>query len=187
MKQVLSGEPERHRELAAKNCHLASPWLWDGVEYRFLRYSPSRDSKSNNRSCVLLIRAGDHRVLLTGDIERGIESKLARNWPPEIALDMLLAAHHGSKSSSSDVFLRATQAEHVVFAASRFNTYGHPAKDVTERFQRLGSRCWQTGIHGSVHFEMTSEGMQLLRYDGKKRYFWQITPKDVCAVPYSGP
>ncbi|MGB1455746.1 DNA internalization-related competence protein ComEC/Rec2 [Spongiibacter marinus] len=187
VKQVLSGEPERHRELAAKNCHFASPWLWDGVEYRFLRYSPSRDSKSNNRSCVLLIRAGDHRVLLTGDIERGIEAKLARNWPPEVALDMLLAAHHGSKSSSSDVFLRATQAEHVVFAASRFNTYGHPAKDVTERFQRLGSRCWQTGIHGSVHFEMTSEGMQLLRYDGKKRYFWQITPKDVCAVPYSGP
>ena len=184
-KQVLSGEPERHHRFSAKDCHQAPPWEWGDTKFAFLHYAASVDGKSNNRSCVLLVRQGDHRMLLTGDIERNVEAELARTWPAAAKLNLLLAAHHGSKSSSSPVFLHATQAKQVVFAASRFNAYGHPAASVIERFRRQNSRCWQTGIHGSVHFDMSEKGVQLRGYQAKKRYFWQAEPKDVCAGPYS--
>lgn len=178
--RVLSGEPERHRRFGAQNCHGAAAWRWGELELAFLGGGGAGHNNSNNRSCVLLLSLSGRQVLLAGDIERKVEAGLAASWPPSRHVDLLQVAHHGSKSSSSLGFLRAIRPDQVVFAAGRFNPYGHPAPSVVSRFAQLGSRCWHTGIHGSLHFSVTERGVRVRDYNGRRRFFWQTEPWDMC-------
>jgi competence protein ComEC len=113
----------------------------------------------NNASCVLLIDAAGLRILLPGDIEGEAERALVArglNGP----VDLLLAPHHGSRTSSSPVFVAATAARRVVFSAGHANRWHFPVADVVSRWRTAGACLFSTAEEGALQFELSS-GRQL--------------------------
>jgi competence protein ComEC len=130
----------------SQRCEAGQSWDWDGVHFQVLHpraqdYDAQPPPKPNALSCVLRIHAGGQSALLVGDIERAQETALlARQGDGAAKLQstVLLAPHHGSKTSSSADFLAAVQPEVVVIQAGYRNRYGHPAAEVVARYQALG-------------------------------------------------
>ncbi len=160
-------------------------WRWDGVEFRFLHPAAPRDTDNNN-SCVLQIRAGDFRVLLPGDIEAGVERELAAGYRRELRSDVLLAAHHGSNTSSSWPFLKMTDPDYIVFAAGYRNAFGHPAARVIERASFFTSHLLNTSELGMTSLVLPADGnpvrMASFRRD-HPRYWRSRVPREVRSRP----
>jgi len=141
-------------------------WQWDGVEFEVLW--PTKDYlksvrqqfvpyKSNNVSCVIKITAGSHVVILAGDIEKSIESQLVQSViQAGQQADIVLAPHHGSKTSSSVGWVNGLQAKYAVFSAGYRNSYGHPHKDVVRRYQQAKTITLNTANDGAIRFTLHS-------------------------------
>src|SRR5699024_2396371 len=87
-------------------CRAGQHWHWDGVDFQLL-HPAALGGSSNDTSCVLRIRTGSYAVLLPGDIERAAERRLLQESPEQLRADLLIAPHHGSKTSSAAAFLAA--------------------------------------------------------------------------------
>ena len=137
-------EPAHPLHAAAKRstrCQAGQRWRWDGVEFSVLRPAVgdyARHVKSNGMSCVIRVSGGGRSALLTGDIEREQEALLVAEHGDALRSDMLLAPHHGSRTSSSPEFLDAVAPSVAVFQAGYRNRFGHPAADVLERYRQRG-------------------------------------------------
>jgi len=124
----------------AQRCETGQRWTWDGVAFEVL--SPlgsdyARGLKSNALSCVLRIGNGRQTALLAGDIEHANEAALVARGDA-LRADVLLAPHHGSKTSSSTALLDAVQPRVVIVQAGYRNRFGHPAPEVLARYRAHG-------------------------------------------------
>ena len=138
----------------AQSCQKALSWQWGDVEFYTLKNTG--DAKPNNNSCLLLVKWQGIKLLLPGDIERRAEQKLIGQRELIGPLDLLLAPHHGSKTSSSDEFLKLLDPAVVVFSAGWNHHYGHPHPQVVERYRQIGSQIYSTGMGGAVTLTWTS-------------------------------
>ncbi|MDR5868270.1 DNA internalization-related competence protein ComEC/Rec2 [Halomonas koreensis] len=141
--------PGAELPVAAEPCVTGRRWRRDGVRFRVL-WPPEGTAglSDNDRSCVLLVSAGEHRLLITGDAGRRVERTLLASLDGPVSV--LIAGHHGSRSSSDPAFLAAVRPRQVVVSAARDNRYGHPAPAVVRRFRALGSCLWSTARDGAV-------------------------------------
>ena len=113
----------------------------------------------NEASVVLRLRHGSVALLLTGDIDAAGELRLARG-PWDLRSQALKVAHHGSKTSTTDLLLRRVSPEVSAISAGADNTFGHPHPGVLER---LGvAVVLRTDVDGRVR--LRSDG-ETLRYD----------------------
>ncbi|MET0379991.1 MAG: DNA internalization-related competence protein ComEC/Rec2, partial [Spongiibacteraceae bacterium] len=116
-KLQLQPRTQQHEQQQAppRFCVEGQRWQWDGVVFTVLNPPALTRAEGNKRSCVLRIDAGASSVLLTGDIETTVEARLlgAKLAPATV----LIAPHHGSRSSSSPTFVAAVQPRYVVFSA----------------------------------------------------------------------
>jgi competence protein ComEC len=111
------------------------------------RYEPGLDL--NDNSLVLALRYGDVRFLFTGDVESEAERRLAVSGRlPQV--EVLKVAHHGSRTSSSRVFVDAVSPDWAVVSSGSGNRYGHPAQSVLRRLRRSGARVWRTDLEGGL-------------------------------------
>lgn len=132
-------------------CRRGDSWRVGAAEFRFLWPGPGHEALSaNDRSCVLLVQFGEHRILITGDVGRDIERRFLLDV--DAPVNLLVAGHHGSATSSGVQFVRTLAPEHVVFSAGRYNAFGHPVDSVVRRFRRQGSCLWSTAYEGAVRF-----------------------------------
>src|SRR5688572_1358734 len=132
----------------SSRCAAGRSWEWDGVRFEFLHPQSGWESaRRNNQSCVLRVVAGGGSMLLTGDIERAAEASLSVRSPKS---DVLLVPHHGSRTSSSAEFIAAVAPRWAVVPAGYRNRFGHPARDVLERYAAAGVRVLRTDRDGAV-------------------------------------
>ena len=147
----------------ARRCEAGQHWEWDGVRFDIL-HPQGADYASvhvpNALSCVLRIQSAGARVaLLVGDIEVAQEEALVAMQAP-LKADLLLVPHHGSKSSSSEVFLDAVQPLVAWVQSGYRNRYGHPAAQVLQRYQKrsivvrdsphCGAMVWHSDSAGPI-------------------------------------
>jgi len=104
-------------------------------------------SDTNNNSIVSQLVYGNFEALFTGDIEKSAENKLV-NAGINLNSDILKIAHHGSKTSTSDAFLKAVNAILAIIEVGKDNSYGHPHQEVLERLKNLN--ILQTGKDGDI-------------------------------------
>ncbi|MCX7258425.1 MAG: DNA internalization-related competence protein ComEC/Rec2 [Polaromonas sp.] len=139
-------------------CTAGQRWDWDGVTFEVLHPQAAdyeARNKSNAMSCVLRISNGAQTALLVGDIEAAQELRLVAGDAARLKADVLLVPHHGSKTSSSAVFLDAVQPQLALVQAGYRNQFGHPAAPVVARYEargirlvysvRCGAARWQSG------------------------------------------
>ncbi len=136
-------------------------WAFGGAEIEVLAplpgYEPAADPK-NNDSLVLRIRNARHSFLLTGDVERPIELwMLAENELRRT--DVLKVAHHGSRTSTTELFLDAVQPSFAIISAGFENSYGHPNRDVVQRLEQHNAAVLRTDLDGMV--TVRSDGRRL--------------------------
>lgn len=147
------GPPEMAVGVATHACRQGVAWRRDEVSYRFLSPRPGDAALSDNdRSCVLSVTAGGQRLLIMGDAGTAIERRLLRDV--EGPLTVLIAGHHGSRTSSSPAFVARVRPRHVIFSAGRDNAHGHPHPEVVRRFRRTGSCLWNTAVDGALRFTL---------------------------------
>jgi competence protein ComEC len=119
-------------------CVAGQRWVWDGVAFEVLHpQTATVDAtavKPNALSCVLRIsNPHGQSVLLTGDIEAPQEAALVVAQGAQLRSQVLVLAHHGSKTSSSASWLDAVAPTTVVAQVGWRNRFGHPAPEVLAR------------------------------------------------------
>ena len=151
---------EGARETIAKRGEVID--LGDGAYLEIL--SPDRDVphvETNTGSVVVRLVYGNTSFMLTGDAPQEIENYLVWLDGMNLHSDVLKAGHHGSKYSSSPLFLGFVNPEYGVFSRGCQNRYGHPAPEVVQRFKDFGIPTFDTCTDGTVTF--VSDGQTVTR------------------------
>ena len=164
----VSGLPE---QLRAQPCVSGETWEWDGVSFSLWQWSGARDS--NQKSCVLQVQANDERLLLTGDIDANAERDLLRS-PLAVPTQWLQAPHHGSRTSSSMVLLKALAPDRVLISRGHGNAYGHPHPQVIARYKALGVQVLDSAEQGAIRFRLGGFGVAQGMRDQWR--FWRSRP-----------
>jgi competence protein ComEC len=157
-----------------RRCRAGSSWHWDGVEFRYLWPGEGLMDGDNDRSCVLQVGTGSHRVLLTGDISAKAESRLAESHASALKSDVLFAPHHGSRSSSSAAFIERVDPDIVLISSGFQNRFRHPNEQVLRRYRERGSLAVNSADSGWAELSVSPDGWswKLMARADRKRY-WQ--------------
>ena len=126
-------------------------FAWAGVKGEILwpaDPTPAGEA-SNDDSLVLRLQDGAVRFLLPGDIQERVEDGLVRDHAP-VSAQFLKVPHHGSKTSSTEMFLAAVAPQVAVASVGESNPFGHPAEAIVERYRRAGVRLLRTDRDGAV-------------------------------------
>ena len=165
IRQVLGGPGfAQHQQDTDKSaidtCSAGQSWSWDSVSFKVLAPLADAPRDGNNSSCVVYIEWRGHGILLPGDIEKSAEKRLMAAAVVPNSLDLVLAPHHGSKTSSSAAFVAQMSPRHVVFSSGYLHQFGHPHAQVSKRYSGQGSQLWSTAEQGAIVFSWSLGGLQ---------------------------
>ena len=170
--RLLTSVPERFGA-KAEPCRQGDSWSWDGIRFTLLHPPAGGTGSGNNASCVLKVESPGASLLLTGDIERKAERHLLRATPVDLAANLLVAPHHGSKSSSSPRFIDAVDPDYVLFPVGYRNRFHHPHPKVVERYSRRGIHLLDTAHLGAIRFRLGKQGVsEPQSYRKSARRYW---------------
>jgi competence protein ComEC len=169
---VHSGEPPAIGWAYTKSCRRQPPWHWDSVRFEYLQTPRAR---GNNASCVLKITPADGRaVLLPGDIEHPVENHLLAADRRALAARVLVAPHHGSRTSSGAAFIRAVDPEWVLFANGYRNRFGFPRPEIVARYRVAGVRRQSTAAGGAIAVSIEQgKPLQVEAWRSRHRRLWR--------------
>ncbi|WP_236844399.1 DNA internalization-related competence protein ComEC/Rec2 [Bordetella sp. 02P26C-1] len=161
-------------------CYAGLTWTADDVQFRFLHPASGQasDEPGNASSCVLLIQGRAHTALLPGDIGVAQERRLIAALPQ---VHIVLAPHHGSKTSSSAALVRTVQAQHVIAQAGYMNRFNHPTPAVQTRWTEAGAQFWRTDHHGAMIVQSYAGGLDVQSYAQSARRYWHRETPAVAA------
>jgi len=106
-------------------------------------------SPENNGAIVFKLNYKEVSILFTGDIEKEAE-KVLLEYNADLNADILKVSHHGSDTSTTEEFLKATDPKIAVISVGKNNSFGHPANSVLERLQNRNVKVLRTDIHGTI-------------------------------------
>jgi competence protein ComEC len=173
--KILSSIPKKFLPRIVNLCEEKMRWQWDGINFEIL-YPPSNlDYLGNNSSCVLKISNKLQSILLVGDIEKAAENYLVHTKQKSLQSTVLIVPHHGSKTSSSIEFLNYVQPVYALFSTGFHNRFKFPHKIVLNRYQRLGSKIYNTATEGTITLKLNahSYNIQAETYYERNHHFWQ--------------
>jgi competence protein ComEC len=117
----------------------------------------------NNHSVVLRVIYGEKKILLTGDIEKETEAELLKT-SDFLRCDIIKTAHHGSRTSSTEDFVNATNAKVAVISVGKDSPFNHPHEEVVERWKESKANVLTTGENGTISLETDGKDLQLKTY-----------------------
>jgi competence protein ComEC len=124
----------------------------------------SQKESTNNRSIALLFQYGQIRIFLSGDLEEEGELSIIKSALID-QVDILKVAHHGSKTSSSRVFLSQVRPELSLISVGKNNRFDHPAPEVLQALQAAFSRIIRTDQSGDIKITLLND--KFYRFDAK--------------------
>ncbi len=175
--QVISTHPDvqtagcKQFEGIIRNRRIAHPDFKDiervrqinNAEIRILYPEQNRETRcakcpgTNNCSVVIKVSYRDRSFLFPGDLEKCAESELIKQAGPQMEADILIAPHHGSKSSSGKDFIAAVDPDTVIIPV-RQSYQGLPSPEVVKRYREQACRVMRTDLHGAVRIGVDTEG-----------------------------
>ena len=115
-------------------------------------FSPGKNLTNdiNDNSIVMKLEYNKFSCLFTGDISKKIEQDLAKQYRTELKSTILKVAHHGSKTSSDESFIKQVTPKISLIGVGKNNKFGHPSKDVLNILEDNGSKVFRTDIYGEI-------------------------------------
>ena len=154
------------RSLSETRTHLQTVQAGDELRFGDVKATvlwplPASDPNApsqNNDSVVIRLQFGESTILLTGDIEKEAEAHMLTT-KIDVSADIVKVAHHGSRTSSTEGFVAATHPRFAIISVGRTSMFGHPHKEVVERWVRSGAEVLTTGTCGTI--TVTTDGKTL--------------------------
>ena len=175
-------EPGNPVAAGARNprpCVRGDRWSWDGVGFEVVH--PARADyeggvlRVNNLSCVLRVTTAHGSLLLTGDIEKAAEGLLVQRDGAALHADVMLAPHHGSRTSSTAAFVAAVRPRWLIVPVGYRNRFGHPRADVVARYDEVGARILRTDLDGAVTVRLAAGGVEAAGERSAHPRYWQAS------------
>jgi competence protein ComEC len=135
-------------------CRQGFALSWQGLRIKALWPDNALKHNDNNGSCVIKVSDQYHSILLPGDINKSIEKQLVDLYPKQLQSDILVAAHHGSNTSSSAEFIQTVGAKYVIFSQGFMNRWRFPRQEVVDRYQTYNPILFSTSHSGQVSFQI---------------------------------
>ena len=158
-------------------CYAGQRWVWDNVEFDVLYpaiESYSANLTDNNRSCVLKITSEYGTILLTGDIEKEAEAVLLATNLDALDSDILVAPHHGSKTSSTPSFIQAVNPTTTIFTVGYLNRFKHPKPVIVDRYIDNASDIIRSDYAGAIQLGfIKAKQINIAEWRKIKRRYWQ--------------
>jgi len=182
IEQLYYGEDIQGLPFQSRHCDADINWSWDTVKFEFLGSGDtgvtgdkraSKKQNPNDLSCVMMITAGETKFLFTGDIGKKVEKELVSNRGIDLFATVLIAPHHGSSNSSSQVFVERVNAKHVVFSSGYRNQFKHPRSDVVIRYKSRHAIIHSTATDGAITFSVHEGKLKTVsHYRDTIRRYW---------------
>ncbi len=127
---------------------------------------PDRDvskwKETNDGSIVGKLVYGNESFMLTGDATKYTENLIMQNESPEtLHSQVLKLGHHGSKTSSSELWLEKVAPDTAIISAGLHNRYGHPNKEVLDLLSKLRIPYIATYDKGTIIFK--TDGVSIIK------------------------
>lgn len=175
-------EFEIWRNIGFKGEKCTGAWQedWQNLKLTFIGADYETKNPKNAESCTLLIQdSANNSALITGDILAQQEFEYLPTWQKLLNkkyLDLLIAAHHGSASSSTKELVYGLRPKFVVYSAGYKNYFKHPSKRVIKRFEKINSHQLNTATEGAISFTFNSKSTQapvsFSTQKQKRQYLW---------------
>lgn len=125
--------------------------------------------ETNDASIVGKLIYGNNSFLLTGDLPQKLEKVLVNEYGSFLKSDVLKVGHHGSKNSSSEIFIHTVLPTYSIISAGLDNRYGHPAPETLEILKQFGlstqtgGQILETLGQGMIEFKSDGENLRLVK------------------------
>lgn len=176
-RRILVGEPLLDIDARQTRCVAGIAWWVDGVSFSILHPRVRTPWARNNASCVLEVSIGEHRLLLSGDIEAPVEKLLHYRGSLRMS-DVVVVPHHGSRTSSTESMVASTMPELAIVTTGFGNHWGFPKADIVARWENTGATVINTAIAGAVSQRlcrsMPADAYRLERPESIK--YWHDVP-----------
>lgn len=170
--QVLTSVPQQLSSHEPTACVAGQSWHWDGVMFTILSPRSSGFVSENDNSCVLRIQSDKGAVLLTGDIEATAEAWLVDMYGEKLKADVLVAAHHGSKTSSTSIFLHAIRPDYVLIPAGYRNQFGFPHQSVLKRYRDMKAEWLNVADQGAIFVDVSQKPLMVETMRATENKYW---------------
>ena len=135
----------------------------DGVTMRVLHPTKEliEENSTNNNSIVCRLEYNSFSMLFTGDIEEIAEEKILNKYKNNLTLlkaTVLKVGHHGSKTSSTDDFIKAVKPTIALIGVGKNNKFGHPNDSVLQKFKENRTRTYRTDENGEISITVNKKG-----------------------------
>ena len=152
----------RHHEINGVFLDIVNPPP-DFLERR--QQEPWRDI--NNNSLAVHVRFGTVTLLFPGDIKFKAEKEMISLYGDRLQSRILVAPHHGSKSSNSEAFVETIKPEIVIFSTGLNNRFSFPHPSVIKRYQDMGAALLNTAFHGAVRICTDGTALTITPFNSK--------------------
>jgi len=155
------------------SCGKARQWQQGGVSFSLLGVGGATPLSANNQSCLLLVEAAGFSVLLPGDIESETELALLDLTADQVLprVDVLIAPHHGSLTSSHPAFLNRLKPSAVIVSAGYRNRFAHPHAQILARYKARSMQVFNTANDGAIIIRL-GESLEIQQTRNAVRRIW---------------
>ena len=161
----------------ATPCQGGDAWRWDDVDFSLLHPPAAMVYAGNASSCVLRIQTVHGAVLLTGDIGHAEEARLLAAAPGALRAEVALVAHHGSAGSSGLDWVQAVAPRLAIVSAGHGNRFGHPRREVVQRWGEVGAEVLGTADSGALRIWLGRDGLQVREQRLFERRWWDAAER----------
>jgi len=129
------------KEITYQNIDAGDVIRYDGIDFVVL--------SNSELSLIGVLKTGSKKVLFMGDADVGMEYQIKE------PVNILKVGHHGSETSTSEVFLDRIKPQIAVISVGRGNIYGHPKQAILDRLSARGIEIKRTDEEGDLIFDLS--------------------------------
>jgi competence protein ComEC len=122
---------------------------------------------TNDNSLVLRVRHGARSFLFMGDAEHEREERLVAQFGQGLRADVLKVGHHGSRSSTTELLLKAARPWLAIVSAGRGNPFGHPHEEVSGRLDEYARHILRIDQVGGVVIDCDGRSLEVQTFQGR--------------------
>lgn len=177
-REFYASELDHWMPLNRQHCALGQYWQWDEVNFLMLHPTHEDEISENDESCVLAIRVGKQQILLPGDIEQKAEQSLVQRWQNQLKSTMIIAPHHGSRTSSSPEFLDQVKPNYVIYSVNYGNRFGFPHEISRKNYQSRAAEAFYTHHSGAITVKLNrhNDHHVIEEYRATNKRYWHFRP-----------